>query len=88
MKIAKFLGPFLYLQQVRLKKEQSLPLTEKQKFDPQLFNLPSEREKFLQLLRIFLKSLKIDRVSLDLYSSPETRNILYGFVTSKTISND
>ena len=46
------------------------------------------RKRLLQLLRIFLKSLKIDRVSLDLYSSPETRNILYGFVTSKTISND
>ena len=58
MKIAKFLGPFLYLQQVRLKKEQSLPLTEKQKFHPQLFNLPSEPEEVPSVTSNFFEIVK------------------------------
>ena len=58
VKIAKFLGPFLYLQQVRLKKEQSLPLTEKQKFDPQLYNLPPEPEEVPSVTSNFFEIVK------------------------------
>ena len=58
VKIAKFSAPFLYLQQVRLKKEQSFPLTEKQKFDPQLFNLPPEPEEVPSVTSNFFEIVK------------------------------